>query len=277
MPAHNDLSPLLLENYTKLASEAAQAAAYELQKHFAEDPGIQSADGRDIKTAADCAAEAVILQRLRTTKLPILSEECGGSLDFALGRGSNEQCDDATHPLHWIVDPLDGTMNFSRKMPLCCVSIALWRGTQPLLGVIHDLARDQRYLGNVAQSRATICDVPIHVSSVNVPQQAVLATGLPTGANFQPQALLEFSQRIAQYKKVRMIGSAALSLAWVARGSMDLYYEQGIRIWDVAAGMALVQAAGGTVACSEIDANGRVSLLAGVPELVAQARAGWGK
>jgi myo-inositol-1(or 4)-monophosphatase len=90
-------------------------------------------------------------------------------------------------------------------------------------------------------------DRPIGVSTVADRSQAVLATGFPSGRDYGTDALTTFTQRVQAFKKIRMIGSAVLSLAMVAEGTFDAYFEEGIMLWDVAAGLALVAAAGGRI------------------------------
>lgn len=217
-----------------LASRAAQAAAALLAESFATDAGVRTAAGKDIKTRADLAAEAVILRELAVSGLPIIAEESAVDSAVAL-----------TGP-RWYVDPLDGTLNFARGFPMHAVSIALWEDDRPLLGAIYDIPRRALYRGVVGAGAD--CDgTPLHVSTVADCGQAVLATGFPTGRDYGASALEAFVRRVQSFKKIRMIGSAALSLAHVAAGTFDAYTEEDIMIWDVAAGLALVAAAGGRI------------------------------
>lgn len=240
----------------KLAVRAAGAAAYCLLKNYATDAGIQFAGGKDIKTQADQAAEAVILAALKPVGIPSIAEESAS---------------DTTDPkgLHWVVDPLDGTLNFTRSFPMYAVSIALWNGWVPVLGVVYDLARQACYAGIVGESAWVLTGLPnglsnsdhaggidfcsdqylktpIAVSAITEPAQAILATGFPSGRDYQSAALQTFMEQVQGYKKIRMIGSAALSLTMVAAGVFDAYCEEDIMFWDVAAGLALVAAAGGS-------------------------------
>ncbi|MBT7065120.1 MAG: inositol monophosphatase, partial [Verrucomicrobia bacterium] len=109
------------------ASHAATKAATLLMTSFASDAGIDHARGHDIKTRADVAAEACIKECLAPSNIPMLAEETCG------------ECDADTTGLHWLVDPLDGTMNFVRGLPVCAVSVALWEGNRPILGAVYDL------------------------------------------------------------------------------------------------------------------------------------------
>lgn len=217
----------------KIASEAARAAGALLRREFMGATVIHANVGKDIKTEADLLAEQEILQQLRaTTPWPILSEEAGADDGFAMDGP------------YWVIDPLDGTFNFTRRIPLCCVSIALWERQEPRLGVIFDFLGDRLYQGVVGQG-AWENGQPMRVSDVTDSGKAALGTGFPSGRNYGSDSLNTFVQQVQVYKKLRLLGSAALSLAWVAAGKLEAYREEDIYFWDVAAGLALVRAAGG--------------------------------
>ncbi|MFT8243812.1 inositol monophosphatase family protein [Roseomonas sp. BN140053] len=193
----------------------------------------ESAIGRDIKLEQDKASEAMILSLLREgSPFPILSEEAGW-IGGAPGAGE----------FWWAVDPLDGSWNFFRGVPLCCVSVALCRDDRAVLGAIYDFNRDELFSGGpglgLRRDGAPFEPPPR--------PRAVLATGLPAKSDHSPAGLAKVFGRVESWTKVRMIGSAALSLAWVSCGRFDGYEEEGVLWWDVAAGCALVEAAGGTV------------------------------
>jgi fructose-1,6-bisphosphatase/inositol monophosphatase family enzyme len=189
---------------------------------------------RDVKLEADRAAEERILEVLRgASPFEVLAEE-----------GGTRPGSDPDSGLRWIVDPLDGSMNFLRGIPLCCVSVGLWRCNEPLLGVVYDFNRDEIFTGIVGEG-AYLNGNKIRVSQVKESRHATLCTGFPAATDFSADALGRFVAKVQDYKKVRLFGSAALSLAYVAAGRVDAYRERDIRIWDVAAGLALVMAAGG--------------------------------
>jgi len=190
---------------------------------------------RDIKSEADIYSESFLIEELqKQTGLPILSEEAGIAQEPQKG----EMC--------WIIDPLDGTMNFTRSFPLACVSVALWQDDNPILGVIYDFNHQKIYTGIVGHS-AECNGNTIQVSDIADASQAILATGFPVGRSYDSPALIQFVQQVKQFKKIRMIGSAAMSLAYVASGVFDVYHEEDIMIWDVAAGLAIVKASGGDI------------------------------
>ena len=137
-------------------------------------------------------------------------------------------------------------MNYSRGIPLAVISVALWHGDDPVLGVVIDPARRDTYSGLVGDG-TRLNGVPVRTSNIDTVKNAVICTGFPVSTDFSTDALIRFVQRVQGFKKVRMLGSAALSLAYVACGRTDVYSEDEIKLWDVAAGLALVQAAGGSV------------------------------
>jgi myo-inositol-1(or 4)-monophosphatase len=160
------------------------------------------------------------------------------------------------------VDPLDGSLNFSRDIPLFCISIALWKEMRPLLGVVYDCNHDEMFTGLVSEG-AWLNGTPIQVTNTVKKSEAVLCTGFPVSTDFSENALLTFVRSIQAYKKVRLLGSAALSLAYVASGRADIYNENDIAIWDVAAGISIVEAAGGVVNFRQSEVENRLIVKAG--------------
>lgn len=219
----------------QIAQQAALAAGKLLAKNASF--VIKESSSRDSKLSADTDSENVILDILRSqSTFPILSEEAGGEL--------------VSGPI-WIVDPLDGTVNYSRGIPIGAVSISLWNSGQPLLGVVYDFTRDELFTGIVGIG-ARLGEHKIDVGTTSAKEHAIVFTGLPIAQDFSSASINEFVKLVQGYKKVRIIGSAALSLAYVAAGRGDVYFERSIRLWDVAAGIALVLAAGGRVTKIEV-------------------------
>lgn len=193
---------------------------------------INSAVGKDIKLQADLESEKIVFDILQQTRINILSEEAG----YIENDNKSDLC--------WVVDPLDGSLNYSREIPLNCISIALWKGDQPVLGVIYDYNHDSLLKGIVGEG-AYLNDESIEVSDIDDKSKSIITTGFPVYTSFEDASLLDFIKTIQSYKKVRLLGSAALSLSLVAKGSVEAYTESNIAFWDVAAGIALVKAAGG--------------------------------
>jgi myo-inositol-1(or 4)-monophosphatase len=188
--------------------------------------------GREPKAAVDDELNAAILSQLEHTGLPILSEETGGAGWPPSGS-------------LWIVDPLDGTINYTRGLGPSGICICLWDRSGADFGAILDVRSGDIAWGGKAYGAWR--GERLQVSSVSQFSHAVLCTGFPAAFEFDGAILRHWSHFVGQFAKVRMLGSAASSLLLVAAGAADCYYEEEIRIWDVAAGLALVEGAGGAV------------------------------
>lgn len=200
-----------------------------------------SSEGRDIKLAADLEAERVLIEGLAgISDEPILSEEAGWV-------GARAPAPDEAY---WLIDPLDGSFNYNRGLPGCCISIAYCRGFEPLVGVTYDFYGREMFSAAKGQGATLNGERLVQVSIPRAKAESVLMTGFPLRADLNPDRLSRLGGDLAAWKKVRMIGSAGMSLAYVASGRADAYTENGISWWDVAAGLLLVQEAGGAVAVS---------------------------
>jgi len=189
-------------------------------------------EGKDITLRADrLLSDALTAGLTAATGIACLSEEDRDGLGLP---------DDQAV---WIVDPLDGSMNYSRGLPLYGISIALWQGGTPLLGIIRDVCRGETLTG--FSDGSDVDGVPLAVRQETDMGRAMLATGFPVLTDTSPEATDWLRSFVGRFKKIRMLGSAALSLAWVAQGKIDAYFERDIMLWDVAAGAALVRGAGG--------------------------------
>jgi myo-inositol-1(or 4)-monophosphatase len=219
-----------------LAVRAASAAGAALRAHRGEWSGIEAVQGREVKIEADKRAETLILDMItKESDLPVLSEEAGWVGAHMKG---------GVDRLAWAIDPLDGSVNFINGYPHCAVSIALMQGARPVMGVVDCFMLEERFAGIVGGG-ATLNGRPIRVSNVTHPSQGILNTGVPARAAIEEASFTRFMREILIWRKVRMIGSAAAALAYVACGRADAYREAGAMLWDVAAGCALVEAAGG--------------------------------
>jgi myo-inositol-1(or 4)-monophosphatase len=241
-----------------IAEIAAQAAA-EVATDFIQDAGIVSSREKDIKTLADEKMNEVILSHLLPTGIPIISEESDSN-----GASIPSQC--------WIIDPLDGTFNFTRAYPFYGVSVSLWENDGPVIGVVKDISNSISYSAEKSNG-AQMNGKPIHVSSTNKLSNAVLTTGFPSGGDYSTDYLLAFVSSIQKFKKVRAIGSAALMLCHVAQGICDVYYENDIYLWDVAAGLLLVKEAGGKIYLRRKGNTWKYEVLASNAEIFEEASA----
>tara|TARA_B100000609_G_C17187203_1_gene420395 strand:- start:701 stop:1426 length:726 start_codon:yes stop_codon:yes gene_type:complete len=200
---------------------------------------IYSEVGRDIKLELDLETEILIKNHLEKTEINILGEETG------LETLNDDE-------LTWVIDPLDGTSNYFRDLPACCVSIALIGKDVGYIGVIYDFNEDDLYYASKGKG-AFKNDEKISVSNITSKEKASLTTGVPFSKDIEmTQDYIEF---LRPWKKVRMFGSAALSCAYVSSGKCDYYHEKGVFLWDFAAGICLVEEAGGSVNFSKVDEN----------------------
>ena len=221
-----------LKNQLDIAKKAAKDAGILLVKKKSELLNSIFSSNRDIKLKADIESEKFIKEYLNTNSVyPILAEESGKSIKD-LGKN------------FWVVDPLDGTANYSRNIPICCVSIGLISDLKPVLGVIYDFNNDELYEGSI-YTKALLNNNEISVSKVENFCDGVLLTGLPNNTDYSDSALLKMVKDFQNWRKVRMIGSAAMASAYVASGRADVYTEKKTYLWDIAAGAAIVNAAGG--------------------------------
>ena len=211
---------------------------------------VLSSVGRDIKLTNDIVLQRAIVEAIsQRSNLPILAEEANA---FVPEKNS----------LTWIVDPLDGTYNCHRGIPFFSTSIALCRGLDPIIGVVVDLPHERIIVGEVGRG-CRDNNLDTKVSNTQNINESILSTGFPIAAEFSEFALSRYIEMIRNFKKIRMLGSAALALAYVATGQVDAYYEQNSNVWDVAAGIALVKSAGGRVHIRTDDLNPlRVSVTA---------------
>lgn len=224
-----------MNNFLTLAKDTAMNAGQLLKTRYKSLLTVESDKGHDIKLKADKRAEELIHHQLKSqSSFPVLGEEMGfnGTLrDFS--------------GMLWIIDPLDGTANYLKGSTSCCVSIALWEVQKPKIGVIYNFLTNEIYEGDVENNFATLNQEKIETSKSIDREQAIYSTGFPLAMRLDQKSQSRFFAKVKNYKKIRMIGSAALSLAHVASGIFDIYEEESIRWWDVAAGLAIVQAAGG--------------------------------
>jgi len=224
-----------IEAALSVAETAAAAGARVLRGLWRGTQTTLAEVGRDIKLQADRDSEAAILAVLDSTPWPRLAEESGEH--GAVAQGDTP---------YWVVDPLDGTVNFSRGIPFCSVSVALCIGDRPLLGVVTDFIQDETFSG-APGCGARLNGQPIHVSGLRSPEKAMVGFGMPLNRDYTDTETLAFHRTMSRFRRGRQLGSAALLMAWVACGRLDAYFIDDIMFWDIAAGMALVEAAGGWV------------------------------
>lgn len=223
-------------DWLRIAEVVSREAGEYLRQGLTRSRQINFEDETDVKLQADVDSEKLIRRVLgEKTGLPVIGEEEGG--DPSLLEGEE---------YFWVVDPLDGTYNYLRNQPQTCVSIGLMKGFEFVGGVIYDFNRDELYSGLVGE-RLRINNELIEPSWVTRVVEGCLMTGFPIRQDCTPDFLKGFVDYVHRFKKVRMVGSAAIALATVAAGRADVYFENSICLWDIAAGAALVKAAGGYI------------------------------
>lgn len=216
--------------------QAAEAGAKEIIRFFNGEFKIGNKEGiNNLVTEADHAAEAAILKVVKSgfPDHNILTEEAGEIFQHS--------------EYKWIIDPIDGTVNFANGIPLNCVSIGIERNGSMLMGIvfnphINELFFAERGLGS------TLNDKPIHVSTQTDVVKSCLVTGFPYTYLDMPNGPLDvFGRFVRKGIPVRRLGSAAIDLCWVAAGRFDGFYEHKLEAWDSAAGFLIVEEAGGKV------------------------------
>ncbi len=231
-----------------IAIKAALLAGKHLIENKIDLNKTSSSDPRDTKLEADVASENLIKKIINeNSSYEILAEESGESSED-LGR------------TFWVVDPLDGTANYSRDIPICCVSIGMIKDMKPLFGVIYDFNSDEIYYGDCINKVATLNNSPIQVSKVDDKKDGVLITGLPFNTDYSDASLRNLISDMQSWKKTRMIGSAAMASCYIASGKAELYKEKGIYLWDILAGAAIVEAAGGLAEIKNVRENYQVDV-----------------
>lgn len=219
----------------EVALEAARAGAAVVRAGFAGDVAVRLKGDVDPVTVIDTAAEAAIIG--------VISARRPG--DHVLGEESGGSAWDAERV--WIVDPLDGTINFLHGIPHVAVSVALWEEGVAQVGVVGDVMRDETFTA-VAGGGAHMNGSPIGVSKFDEMTDSVVATGFPYDRRAHAAAYATtLGAVLSEVQGIRRFGSAALDLAWVACGRYDAYWEYGLAPWDAAAGALLVVEAGGRV------------------------------
>jgi myo-inositol-1(or 4)-monophosphatase len=215
-------------------AEIAREAGALLMTYFARRVKVEYKGDVDLVTEADRVSEALIVERIqaRWPRHGIMAEEgtrAPASADYS-----------------WYVDPLDGTTNFAHGFPVFCVSMGLEHKGERIAGVIYDPTRDELFSAEKG-SGAWLNQRRIHVSKVSTLAESLVATGFPSHKRHKNPNIHFYHQITLRTHGVRRAGSAALDLACVACGRFDGFWEFNLNPWDTAAGVLLVEEAGGKV------------------------------
>ena len=215
----------------------------------------------DLVTEVDKLSEAMLLARVRETfpEHSVLAEE-GGARDNA-----SDYC--------WVIDPLDGTINYAHGFPIFCISVALQYRGESVLGVIHVPALAETYTA-VKGGGAFLNGGRLRVSEATRLNQSLLATGFPYDRATDPNNNVKYFNRlITKVQGIRRAGSAAFDLCNVAAGRFDGYWEFKLKPWDVAAGTLMVTEAGGVIEYLDQPPHRGIALIAANPKFVGVIKA----
>ncbi|MEP6602710.1 MAG: inositol monophosphatase family protein [Spartobacteria bacterium] len=223
-----------MTHYADAAEEAARAAGALLRDGFHRPRQVNAAEAHDIKLQIDIDTQDLITKSL-LEKFP----------EHAL-YGEEGIVGDQSSDYQWVVDPLDGTVNFFYGIPHFCVSIALRFKGEIMVGIIYDPMREELWRGEKGE-KPTLNGKEFRVSDRADLAESVVSVGLSKTAATIETGMPVLQDMVQRVRKCRMYGSAALDMAYVACGRFDAYIEQGISLWDIAAGWILIETAGGTV------------------------------
>jgi myo-inositol-1(or 4)-monophosphatase len=216
----------------KIAVQAARAAGKVMRDNWRKPKRVNAAEAHDIKLELDVRCQRLIEKILRNAfpGIPVLGEE-GVSGDVSA-------------EYRWVVDPIDGTVNYFYGLPHAAVSVALQHREQSVVGVIYDPFTDE--LWTTTKGKPTrLNGKVVHVSNRSRLEEAVIAMGFSKNKETLEISLPHLIRLSPRVRKIRVLGSAALELAYIACGRLDAYVERTLNLWDVAAGQLLVENAGG--------------------------------
>ncbi|BBJ27528.1 inositol monophosphatase family protein [Athalassotoga saccharophila] len=208
--------------------EAAKKAGSILKDGYESSYDVKiKSSSADLVTSVDLDSQSAIIETLEKTNIPIVAEESTQKI---------------TEKNAFYVDPLDGTLNFVHGIPFFCVSIGYWENEMPIIGVVYDPLRDELFYG-IKDKGAYLNGKKLSVKKKDL-KDSILSTGLPYNRQKMMRAIEETKKIISSVQEVRILGSAALSLCYLAAGRIDGYWEDEIYPWDVAAGIAISTEAG---------------------------------
>jgi len=219
------------------AIETARMAGGLLLEKFGKKINVSMKGDINLVTEADLASEKLIIDRIRShyPQHSILAEESGEAVIIG-----------GTNKWKWIIDPLDGTTNFAHGYPCFCVTLALENEGEIVIGVTYDPTRNEMFSAEKGQG-ASLNNKPIRVSAAQKLADSLIVTGFPYDFKQRENFARHLTTFLLQSRGVRRDGSAAIDMAYVACGRFDGFWEEGLNPWDVAAGLLLIEEAGGRV------------------------------
>ena len=232
-----------MEELKKVLLEATHEAGKIIQSYFNGTFVINHKEGiNNLVTEVDHLAEQKIISVIKATypTHSIIGEESGENIQLS--------------DYQWVIDPIDGTVNFAHGIPLCCVSIGLLLNGSVLMGAVYNPMMNELFFAEKGKG-ATLNGKPIKVSAKSDFKTAFLVTGFPYKwpENSLEHPVKVFERMVLEGLPIRRLGSAAIDLCWVACGRFDGFWEYNLSAWDVAAGYLIVLEAGGTI--TDFDGN----------------------
>jgi len=220
--------------YLNIAEKAIRKAGALLKSNFEQSPEVAHVEQHDIKLKIDVASQNLITDEILMSYPDhmILGEE---------GNAGNENSE-----YRWIVDPIDGTVNYYYGIPHFCISIALQKSKETILGLIYEPLLDKLWTAELGKG-ARYNDEKIKVSNRDQLSSSIMYVGPGKTASSLSASMKTFINASSQARKMRLMGSAALGMAYIASGKFDVYLESRISLWDIAAGKLLIEEAGGAV------------------------------
>ena len=230
------MKPVSLKFALTTAVKAARAAGKVMHANWHKPKHVNCAEAHDIKLELDVRCQALIEKTLAAAfpQIPVLGEE-----------GSTG---DVTAEYRWVIDPIDGTVNYFFGMPHAAVSIALEHRKKSVVGVIYDPFTDEIWT-TIKGAPTRLNGKIVHVSNRTRIEDCIIAMGFSKSQDNLEKSLPHMIRISRRAKKIRIMGSAALELVYVASGRLDAYVERTINLWDVAAGSLLVENSGGEFYC----------------------------
>lgn len=219
------------------AIETARDAGHLLLEKFDRNIKVSKKGDINLVTEADLASEALIIERIKSyhPKHSILAEESGNAVVIG---GENKW--------KWIIDPLDGTTNYAHGYPCFCVTVALEHEGQIVVGASYDPTRNEMFAAERGRG-ASLNNKSIRVSKTEQLSESLIVTGFPYDFKSRENFARHLTQFLINSRGVRRDGSAAIDMAYVACGRFDGFWEEGLNPWDMAAGVLLIEEAGGQV------------------------------
>lgn len=253
--------PVSLKRAQAAAVEAAQAAGALMRRHLNATKRANEVTQHDIKLELDVRCQKLI-EKLLARAFPHIAV-----------LGEEGEAGETNAEYRWVVDPIDGTVNFAYGIPHAAVSIALQQraakrskstyedGYDTVVGVIYDPFQDELWTA-IRGETSRLNGKPIHVSSHSKLAEAIISIGFAKSRETLDAALPYFNKMVYRIRKIRMMGSAALGLVYVASGRFDAYIEPGISLWDVAAGGLILECAGGDFWRESISGEHKLRMIA---------------